>query len=272
MRNPVRIISSGKGGAGKTTISTALLCYLLEKGNQHNGYNVFVVDADPAETLAKALGWEDKVPPISIGELKDKLSEADIPDGLTKTKYVLKQVMERGVTRVEDGLNKVSFAVMGHHQENSCLCAFNTAVNEVLLAIYNSDAFDYILSDKEAGMEHINRAIYSEKKDVLMVVSWPRPDYLRVAKEILTLADALGTTKNRFLVINNVFGSISREKVGEILRKNEIPEGIPYFVFPTLGDTFEKPIRQTVHEDEAVRAVLAEIVEYIDSVRGQADK
>jgi len=270
-RNPVRIISSGKGGAGKTTFVTALMCALLEKGNQpdSNGYNFFVVDADPAETLAKALGWEDKVPATSIGELKDKLSEADIPENVTKTKYVLQKVMSDAVTKVEDCKNKVHFSVMGHHEENHCLCAFNTAVNEVLLALYNSDAFDFIISDKEAGMEPINRSVYSEDKDILLVMTWPRPDYLRVAKEILHLADTLGSTKNRIMVVNNVFGApLTYEKVGEILRSNDIPE-IPYFVFPSLGDVFECPIREAIRENEDAQKVLAEVIDYIEGVRAK---
>ncbi|MCX8146786.1 MAG: hypothetical protein N3C59_10710, partial [Azovibrio sp.] len=62
-RKTIRLITAGKGGSGKTTVSATLLSYLLSKPENPfdphlEKLKIFVVDADPAETLAKPLGWE----------------------------------------------------------------------------------------------------------------------------------------------------------------------------------------------------------------------
>ncbi|BDQ05049.1 MAG: hypothetical protein KatS3mg084_0567 [Candidatus Dojkabacteria bacterium] len=63
----------------------------------------------------------------------------------------------------------------------------------MLRHLNKTQEYDYILIDREAGVEHINRSVYGNDNDRLIVVAWPTSEYLMVAKEINDLADILGS-------------------------------------------------------------------------------
>ncbi|MHC4780764.1 MAG: nucleotide-binding protein, partial [Planctomycetota bacterium] len=56
----MKVAFSGKGGVGKTTVSSAIIGHLSRKGNR-----VFAVDADMDPNLPGALGFRDDIVPIS---------------------------------------------------------------------------------------------------------------------------------------------------------------------------------------------------------------
>ncbi|UCC16269.1 MAG: AAA family ATPase, partial [Dehalococcoidales bacterium] len=66
----MKIAISGKGGVGKTLLSS-----LLSKFFSQSGYSVIAIDADPDANLAATLGFpdSDKITPIS--EMADLIEE-----------------------------------------------------------------------------------------------------------------------------------------------------------------------------------------------------
>ena len=68
----MKIAITGKGGVGKTTVSS-----ILSRLYADEGYRVLAVDADPDANLALALGFTkkeiDEIVPIS--EIKDLIAE-----------------------------------------------------------------------------------------------------------------------------------------------------------------------------------------------------
>ena len=75
-KNGIRIVITGKGGVGKTTI-TALLAHLFAQ----QGFRVLAIDGDPQQNLAVTLG----VPPpvaeriVPVSQSVDYLREKQVP-------------------------------------------------------------------------------------------------------------------------------------------------------------------------------------------------
>ena len=70
MNKSIKLAVTGKGGVGKTTVSS-LLC----KAFIDSGYSVLAVDADPDANLATAIGFnqENDIPPLT--EMKELIEE-----------------------------------------------------------------------------------------------------------------------------------------------------------------------------------------------------
>jgi CO dehydrogenase maturation factor len=210
-----RVIVCGKGGAGKTTLTSLIITQLsAEKPDAR----ILVIDADPAANLAISLGTLT-TPELSIGELDELVLE----DNTESSRSILTQFFDKCVIPLEQIAKNVEYAYLGHHQKNSCLCSYNNALNDILKSLNQEKTYDYIILDREAGLEHINRSVYGNKEDVLILVSWPSEEYLGVVKDILELADMLGSTKNRMLVLNNVHGvEVSDEEIAGALVSEDI--------------------------------------------------
>ncbi len=225
-----RIIFSGKGGAGKTTIFSLVLHFILQRFTDKR---VLVIDADPAANLLQSLGIDnpdiqpigklDSLVPQNWDEYSDSFFNSSKTHHITTLNY--------------DG-TKFDYGFMGHHEKNSCLCSYNNALNYMLRHLNKTQEYDYVFMDREAGVEHINRSVYGNENDRLIVVAWPTSEYLMVAKEINDLADILGSTKHRLLVINNTQGiNFNEEDLRDLLKSFNL-DGKTYVIMPKLR-TFE---------------------------------
>ncbi len=139
----------------------------------------------------------------------------------------------------------------------------------MLRHLNKTQEYDYILIDREAGVEHINRSVYGNDNDRLIVVAWPTSEYLMVAKEIYDLADILGTTKYRLLVINNIQGiNFDEEDLKDLLKSFNL-DGKSYVVIPKL-QTFEglqKLHAEKIFElmDESQKQSIRSILDFVIS-------
>jgi CO dehydrogenase maturation factor len=218
-----KIIVSGKGGAGKTTVSALLLKHLLE--NNEN-LNLLAIDADAAMTLPYSLGIELKDDRRSIGELE-----------LQEGEDIIKKFTEEALYKLrlgnQDSNASFDFAFMGHHTNNSCLCGYNSSLYNLVEALAKEDAYDLVLIDREAGLEHLTRNVYKGVEDYILMVSWLSPDYLSVVKRMLDVGDALGSTENRLIIINDILGNAENQDIRKILNNNDI-EISDYAVLPRV--------------------------------------
>ncbi|WKZ31049.1 MAG: AAA family ATPase [Candidatus Dojkabacteria bacterium] len=220
-----KIVLSGKGGAGKTTVAAELTKLLAKKDNKHR---VLVVDADAAMTLPFALGikskWDDLKP----------LGEFETEDG-EDTERVLAQIQKDYVKKVDqDGL-QFDFAYMGHHKMNSCLCGYNSALNLFLDLAREHDLYDFAIVDREAGIEHLTRSVYGKEDDYLMLVSWLSPDYLSVIERINDVADVIGSTEKRLIIVNDILGSADDDSSSEAIEKVGLSR-YPYTIMKRNSD------------------------------------
>lgn len=254
-----KIIVAGKGGAGKTTILSVVLVELLRS---NPGKRVLVVDADPSSNLIQSLGIaKPEIEPI--GELSSYM-----PDDWSEYKEEFFQnFRSKSLAQLSIENESIDYGYLGHHVNNSCLCAYNNALNYLLKHLEESEEYDYIFLDREAGVEHINRSVYGGKSDKLVVVSWPTSEYLAVAKDIIDLADMLGTTSERLLVVNNNQGLSFTEDDLESSLKDLGLQSTNHVVVPKMT-TFKGLTKLSAQEilkslESTQISVIDSIVEFI---------
>lgn len=198
-----KIAITGKGGVGKTTLA-ALLAHIYAT----EGRTVLAIDADPAASLAYALGFPrelaDQITPIA--ELEELILERtgarpgtvggyfrlnprvdDIPDTLS-AEY-------RGVRLLQLGTIKQG--------GSGCICP-ESALLRNLVAHLLVARNEVVILDMEAGIEHLGRGTASAV-DAFLIVVEPSRRSLDTAQRIHKLATDIGVA-HFFLVGNKVAG------------------------------------------------------------------
>jgi CO dehydrogenase maturation factor len=188
---------AGKGGTGKSTIASIVVRYLATKKNPP----VLAIDADPNTSLGEMLGVmpEDTV----VGIIDDVAANiASLPAGVTKERLV--------ESRIQQSLGEGSgldLLVMGRPEGPGCYCYPNSLMRETIGRL--EKAYNYIVIDNEAGMEHISRRT-DRKIDYLFVVSDQTAHGIRSAKRILDLANELKISRGKtHLIVNRTREGLS---------------------------------------------------------------
>jgi len=225
-----KIILTGKGGVGKTTI-TALLSKLLTQQD----YNVLSVDADPQINLPATLGIPRKVcqdiKPLSenLDYIEEKIGARPGTNwgSLLKLNPTLEDVTERFGIKLD---NKLSCLVMGTvtHSTGRCLCPENALLNAVIRTISMRNR-DTILLDTQAGVEHFARAL-SKGFSHCLVLSDATFNALSVAKKIITLARSINI-KDIYLLINRINFQEEKYKVKDLIHELKIKISTKKLVF-----------------------------------------
>ncbi|MFA9402067.1 MAG: AAA family ATPase [Anaerolineales bacterium] len=189
----MKIAITGKGGVGKTTL-TSLLAYTYADLE----YQVLAVDADPSPCLGAALGFPD-----------------DLLAGLTPIARMDELIYERtgaqpGTTggffklnpRVDDLPDRFS-AVQGNIRllelgavemgGSGCICPESTMLRSLITHILlRMD--EVVLMDMYAGVEHLGRAT-ADAVDAMIIVVEPTARSIGTATQIKSLAEDLKLAK-----------------------------------------------------------------------------
>jgi CO dehydrogenase maturation factor len=211
----MRIVVTGKGGVGKTTI-TALLAHLFAE----KGFVTLAVDEDPQMNLPYALGISreegDRIVPLAknfdyIEEKTGARPGAGWGQMLALNPDVA-DVVERFGTRGPGGVNLL---VMGTIRQaaGGCLCPENTLLEAVIRYI-NLRGNEAILMDTPAGVEHFGRTIAQGFGQALLVTD-PTFNAVQVAKHAAGLATELGIP-SIWLVVNRVRSEEDIRRVREL--------------------------------------------------------
>ncbi len=184
------IAVAGKGGVGKSTISSLVVRHLIARKEQP----VLAVDADPNNTLGDKLGINADV---TIGDLREETlkTKYDAPAGTPKQRMIECQVQQA----IMEG-NGFDLLVMGRGEGPGCYCSVNNMLRSFLEEV--TAGYRHIMVDNEAGMEHLSRRT-NARVDLMLVVCDATPTGMVTAKRIAELARELGIVRGRMgLVIN----------------------------------------------------------------------
>ncbi|MBO4552191.1 MAG: AAA family ATPase [Candidatus Methanomethylophilaceae archaeon] len=193
----------GKGGVGKSTISSQLTRALSKKEV------VLAVDADPNSNLCDKLGIEVTG---TIGGLRNEIvAHPDmIPAGMSKQDYITLHVRQ-----IMTETDRIDLLVMGRPEGEGCYCFTNDVLKHCFMELIPN--YKYTVIDNEAGMEHLSRRVLP-KANVMIFVSDPTRIGVRTASRLSKLADEVNIESDRrILVINNVFGQVSQSLMDEAL-------------------------------------------------------
>lgn len=199
----LRIVVTGKGGVGKTTITAALARLLARSGRR-----VLAVDADVQLNLAAALGIdraraESLVPLSRNGDYIAEKTGARPGGGagaLVRLNPDVDDVVERFGEAAPDG---VRFLAMGtlSGAGGGCLCPENTLLAETIRAL-SLRPDDAVVMDTQAGVEHFGRAIARGFGNAIVVTD-PTYSGVGVALAAARLAADLGIPAIH-LVVNRI--------------------------------------------------------------------
>lgn len=211
----MKIAITGKGGTGKTTIASTLARLFKRKG-----YDVFLVDADPAMNVPIVLGMDNNIRTVMDArqDIENWLAECttqdEVLDGLKK--------LSKDFTY--DGPDGLKVMVMGtvSESESGCMCSAHSAL-KALLRYLILDRKEILVMDMDAGIEHFGRGTV-KNVDLILVVVEPSQKSLVVSKRIKEMADELGTKS--IVAIGNKFHSDDEIN----LIKNEVQSlGMKFF-------------------------------------------
>lgn len=254
----LKIAIGGKGGVGKTTL-TSLLARLLAQDSRTT--NVIAIDADPVTNLAAGLGISEAEPITPIAELSDLIAERTgakpgTMGGFFSLNPKVDDIPER-FSRERDG---VKLLVMGTVQSGGggCICPESTILKALMMhLVLQRD--EVVLMDMEAGVEHLGRAT-SSAVDALIIVVNPGARSRAAAGHIRKLGSDLGI-KN-ILVIGNRVRSSEDE---EIIRRDLSDFTILGFI-PEMEEVFESDRNGIRPFDSDITSVPAELNEVVNNL------
>lgn len=207
----MKIAVAGKGGVGKSSISSCLIQYLSRKGK-----NVLAIDADSSPHLARLLGFKEMDAIIPISEMRDILTEKSEKDGaFYRINPKVSDIPEKFLLKK----GNISLMVIGSIQVagEGCACAENTVLKALLNTLLLSQN-EVVVVDLEAGVEHLGRGTIA-MVDHLLVVVQPYLGSIETAKKIQRLSKELGI-KNINFIGNKIRNQDDIDFIEKKLEKN----------------------------------------------------
>jgi CO dehydrogenase maturation factor len=254
VNNGFRVVITGKGGVGKTTLTSCLAAVMARKG-----INILAVDEDPQMNLPYALGLGvekvSKIVPLNLNhayiEEKTGINPGKSSWGaMFKLNPDVDDVVERFGVKVAEKLNLL---VMGTVKQagGGCLCAENVLLDSTIrhLSLRENEG---ILLDTQAGVEHFGRALAKGFSHCL-VVSDDTFNALNVACHSASLARQIGIPMV-CLIVNR-----ANEKTADKLRHFQDETHID---FPKLyNGILQLPDESRLQDMEPAVTAITEIAE-----------
>ena len=219
----MKIAISGKGGVGKTLLSSMLAKIFAE-----SGYSVIAIDADPDANLAATLGLPQAEEIIPISEMSELIEErTGVKPGQVAPYFRLNPKVDDIPDKYAMKLDGIRLMRMGRVKKGGtgCYCPENALLKALLTHLLVARN-EVVILDMEAGIEHLGRGT-AGMVDKLIVVVEPGRRSLETAVNIKGLAAEIGL-QNMAVVGNKVRSQSDREFLISGLPDFEFLGFIPY--------------------------------------------
>ncbi|HOK39975.1 MAG TPA: AAA family ATPase [bacterium] len=183
----------GKGGTGKTTLTSLFLKYILQKKIAP----ILVIDADPNNCLADLLNLKID---LTIGDIKDRLMKEK--DKLNKTTISKYEYFNYAINNAIVETDNFDLITMGKSEGPGCYCYINNLVKEIIEKLKKK--YSLILIDCEAGLEHISRKTISQPDYAFIISDVSYKGILTAYKQISLMNELNIKTAKNFLIVNRV--------------------------------------------------------------------
>ena len=195
----MKLAITGKGGVGKTTLSSTLARLYADEGR-----TVLAADVDPDANLGLALGLSqeevDAIIPISkMRDLAKERTGASDDNRFYKLNPYVADIPEKFAKTV----NGVKLLVMGTVDVggSGCVCPEHVMLKSILSSLtYRKN--DVVIMDMEAGLEHLGRGT-AMNMDQFIVVIEPGARSVQTYRNVKRLANDLGVKRVR-VVANKI--------------------------------------------------------------------
>lgn len=220
------IAVTGKGGTGKTMLTTLMLKVLTE---QRRDLKILAIDADSASSLPYTLGIDVHK---TVSDMRNDfigMQQAKQKMDSRPMREIMRDVLEPG-----PGFDLLT---MGRPEEPGCYCAVNDLLKYAIDSLIRD--YDVVIIDGEAGPEQLNRRVLSNI-DILLVLSDGSLRSMKTAQAIIHVAQ---TSKS--LSVDNAQLVLNRFK-GDRAAMDAIPEK---FGIPVLGSLPEDAVANEYDRD-----------------------
>jgi CO dehydrogenase maturation factor len=212
----MKLAITGKGGVGKTTL-TSLLAWIYST----RGSKVIAIDANPDANLAEALGFSveesQKVTPIA--EMRELIEErTGTKQGSVGAFFKLNPKVDDIPERFSIQKNGIKLLVMGTVKKGGggCLCPEGALLKSLLSHLVLSRS-EVVVMDMDAGVENLGRGT-AKAVDAFIIVVEPGQRSFQTARAIQRLATDLGVKKCY------IVGSKTRDEEERQFITNNLPD------------------------------------------------
>lgn len=194
----MKVAVCGKGGSGKSTITTLLAKELAKRERK-----VLVIDSDESNYgLSRQLGVELPMDFTAYFGGKQKALQdmmlSDFTHQFFNGTWMIQDIPE-GYYSEKDGIKLMASGKI-HTANEGCACTMGNVLTQFIEHLILAKD-EYALIDMEAGIEHFGRGIDNSVDLILMVVE-PSYESLALTEKVSELGQSIG--KPVYLVFNKV--------------------------------------------------------------------